>query len=141
VTKTVSIPEELGCWCNSRICRSRRVILDLMRRFHRKILDCAGLLIGWHSIPLQSDRDHDLVALLYTLGFECECLLFPIDVELYDPGCNINRGSSGTQEWPPKNEWYLTIDIHLKYDEFHRYEIIPNSHWDIFRNSHWSPID
>jgi hypothetical protein len=43
-------------------------------------------------------RDHDLVALFGTLGFEYESLLFPTDVELDDPNCNINRGSSGTQE-------------------------------------------
>jgi hypothetical protein len=35
------------------------------------------------GISLRSDHDHDLVALFGTLGFECECLLFPVDVELY----------------------------------------------------------
>jgi hypothetical protein len=55
-----------------------------------------------------------LVALFGTLGFECGCLLFPADVELYDPSCNIKCGSGGTQEWPPKNERYLMTDIHLK---------------------------
>jgi hypothetical protein len=80
-----------------------------------------------------------LVALLGTLGFECEFLLFPTIVELYDPRCNINRGSGGTLEWPPKNEWYLTIDNHLEYHEVYRYERIPDSHRDMFRNSHWSP--
>jgi hypothetical protein len=79
-----------------------------------------------------------LVELLGTIGFKCECILFPTDVELYDPNCNINRGSGGTQEWPPTNEWYLTIDIHLEYHEVHRYERISNSHWDISRNSHWT---
>jgi hypothetical protein len=49
------------------------------------MLGCAGLLIGCHSIPLWSDRDHDLVALFDTLKFEYGCLLFPTDVELYDP--------------------------------------------------------
>jgi hypothetical protein len=39
-----------------------------------------------------------LVAIFGTLGFECECLLFPADVELYDPSCNINRGFGGTQD-------------------------------------------
>jgi hypothetical protein len=109
------------------------------RKFCRKILDCVGLLIGCHSIPLWSDRDHDLVALFDTLEFEYVCLLFPTDVELYDPSCNINRGSSGTQEWPPKNKQYLTIDIHFKYHEVHRHKRIPDSHWDIFRDSHWMP--
>jgi hypothetical protein len=82
------------------------------------------------------DCDHDLVALFCTLGFECECLLFPADVELYDPSYNINRGSGGTQEWPPKNERYLTTDIHFKYYEVHRHERIPDSHRDIFHDSH-----
>jgi hypothetical protein len=138
VSTTVSIPEDLGHWCDWRTCRSRRDILDVSRKFHRKMLGCAGLLIGCHSIPLQSDRDHDLVALLSIIGFECECLLFPADVELYDHSCNINRGSGGTQEWPPKNEWYLTVDIHLEYHEVHRCERIPDSHRDIFHNSHWT---
>jgi hypothetical protein len=97
------------------------------------------LLIGCHSIPLQSDCDHDLVALLGTLGFECECVLFPADVELYDPSYNINHGSDGTQEWPPMNERYLMTNIHLEYLEVHRYERILDSHWDIFRSSHWTP--
>jgi hypothetical protein len=115
VSKTVSIPEDLGRRCDWRICRSRCGIFDAMKKFRRKILGCDRLLIGCHSIPLPSDRDHDLVALLSTLGFECECLLFPADDELYDPSCNINRGSGGIQEWPPKNERYLTTDIHLEY--------------------------
>jgi hypothetical protein len=139
VSKTVSIPEDLGHRYDWRTCRSGHVILHMLRKFHRKILGCAGLLIGCQSILLQSDRDHDLVALIDTLGFECECLLFPTDVELYDPSCNINHGSGGTQEWPPKNEWYLMTDIHLEYHKVHRYERIPDSHRDIFRNSHWMP--
>jgi hypothetical protein len=57
----------------------------VLRKFRRKILSCAGLLIGCHSIPLRSDRDHDLVTLFGTLWFEYECLLFPVDVELYVP--------------------------------------------------------
>jgi hypothetical protein len=124
-------------WCDWRTCRSRRGILDASRKFHRKILGCAGLLIGCHSIPLQSNHDHDLVALLDTLWSEYECLLFPTDVELYEPSCNINRGSGGTQEWPPKNERYLMTDIHIEYHEVHRDERIPYSHRDIFHNSHW----
>jgi hypothetical protein len=138
VSKTISIPEDLGHWCDWRTCRNRRDILDALRKFHRKILSCAGLLIGCHGISLRSDRDHDLVVLFDTFGFECECLLFPTDVDLYDPSCNINCGSGGTQEWLPKNERYLMTDIHLEYHEVHRYERIPDSQWDIFRNSHWT---
>jgi hypothetical protein len=52
VSRTISIPEDLGRWCDWRTCRSRRGILDASRKFCRKILDCAGLLIGCHSIPL-----------------------------------------------------------------------------------------
>jgi hypothetical protein len=32
-----------------------------------------------------------MVALFGTLGFECGCLLFPVDVELYDPSSNLNH--------------------------------------------------
>jgi hypothetical protein len=63
---------------------------------------------------------------------------FPANVELYDPSCNINRGF-GVQKWPPKNEWYLMTDIHLEYHKVHMYERIPDSHRDIFHNSHWMP--
>jgi hypothetical protein len=139
VSKTVSIPEDLGRRRDWRTYRSRCGILDASGKFWRKILGRVGLLIGCHSILLWSDRDHDLVALFGTIGFECECLLLPTDVELDDPSCNINHGHSGTQEWPPKNKWCLTIDIHLEYYEVHGYERIPNSHRDIFRNSHWMP--
>jgi hypothetical protein len=122
----------LICRCDWGSCHNRSGSLEASRKFHTKILGCAGLFIGCHSIPLQSDRDHDLVALFGTLGFECGCLLFPGDVELYDPSCNNNCGSGGTQEWPSKNEWYLTTDIYFEYHEVHRHEWIPDSYWDIF---------
>jgi hypothetical protein len=44
VSKTVSIPEDLGHWCDWRTCHNRHGILAESRKFHRKILDCAGLL-------------------------------------------------------------------------------------------------
>jgi hypothetical protein len=50
VSKTVSIPKDLGHRCNWRTCCSRRGILDASRKFHRKIIGCAGLLIRCHSI-------------------------------------------------------------------------------------------
>jgi hypothetical protein len=64
--------------------------------------------------------------------------LFPANFELYDPSCNINRGSGGSQEWPPKNEWCLMTNIYLEYHEVHRYKRILDSHRDIFHNSHWT---
>jgi hypothetical protein len=48
--KTVSIPEDLGHRCDWRTCHSRRGILGASRKFRPKILGCAGLLIGCHSI-------------------------------------------------------------------------------------------
>jgi hypothetical protein len=91
VSKTVSIPEDLGHRCDWRSYRSRRGILDMVRKFWRTILGCTRFLIGCHNIPLWSDHDHDLVALFITLRFECERLLLSADVELDDPSCNINR--------------------------------------------------
>jgi hypothetical protein len=35
-----------------------------------------------------------------------------------------------------KNERYLMTDIHFEYHEVHRHERIPDSHRDIFRDSH-----
>jgi hypothetical protein len=67
VSKTISVPEDLGHWCDWRTCHSKHGILDASRKFRRKILGCAGLLIGCHSISLRSDRDHDLVALFSTM--------------------------------------------------------------------------
>jgi hypothetical protein len=49
VSKTVSIPEDLGHWGNWRTCHSRRGILDASRKFRRKILSCARLLIPTDS--------------------------------------------------------------------------------------------
>jgi hypothetical protein len=54
VSETVSIPEDLGHWCDWRTCRSRRGILDASRKFYRKILGYARLLIGCHSISRPS---------------------------------------------------------------------------------------
>jgi hypothetical protein len=45
VGKTVSIPEDLGRWCDWRTCRSRRGILNVLRKIWQKFLGCVGLLI------------------------------------------------------------------------------------------------
>jgi hypothetical protein len=52
VSKTISIPEDFGHWCDSRTCHSRCGILDALRKLRQKILGCVGLLIGCHNIPL-----------------------------------------------------------------------------------------
>jgi hypothetical protein len=105
-------------------------------KFCRKILGCAGIVIGCHSIPLRSDHDHDVFALFGTLGFECECLLFPSDVELYDPSCIIGRGSGGTQDRCLSSDTAHSWEAILEYHKVHRHERIPDSHRDIFRGSH-----
>jgi hypothetical protein len=97
VSKTVSTPLKINLPVRLEILSQLGGILDASRKFHRKILGCTGLLIVCHTIPLRSDHDHDLVALFGTLGFECECLIFPANVELYDPSCNSNHGSGGTK--------------------------------------------
>jgi hypothetical protein len=50
VSKTVSKPEDLGHRYDWRTCRNRRGILDASRKFRRKILGCAGLLVRCHSV-------------------------------------------------------------------------------------------
>jgi hypothetical protein len=54
VSKTISIPEDLGHRHDWRTCRSRHDIHDASTKFHRRILYCARLLIGCHSIPQPS---------------------------------------------------------------------------------------
>jgi hypothetical protein len=76
-----------------------------------------------------------LVALFGTLEFQCECLLFPTDVELYDPRCNINRGSSGTQDGCLSSDITHSWEAILEYHEVHMHERIPDSHWDIFHGN------
>jgi hypothetical protein len=98
------------------------------RKFYRKILGYDGLLIGCHSIPLWYDHDHELVALFCTLEFEYECLLFPTDVELYDPSCNINRGSAGTQDGCLSSGTAHSWGAILEYHEVYRHERILDSH-------------
>jgi hypothetical protein len=50
VSKTISILEDLGHRCDWRTCHSRRVILDVSRKFRKKVLGCAWFLIRCHSI-------------------------------------------------------------------------------------------
>jgi hypothetical protein len=45
MSKIISIPEDLGHWCDWRTCRSRRGILHTSTKFCRKIPGCVGLLI------------------------------------------------------------------------------------------------
>jgi hypothetical protein len=80
-----------------------------------------------------------MVALFDTLGFECECLLFHADVELYDPSCNINRGSGGTQDGCLLSDTAHSWEAILEYHEVYMHERIPNSHRDIFHDSHCKP--
>jgi hypothetical protein len=56
VRKTISIPKDLGHRCDWRTCHSRRGILDASRKFHRKILDYARLLILTDSFQRSFSR-------------------------------------------------------------------------------------
>jgi hypothetical protein len=103
--------------------------------FHVKIMVLQHL-IGCHSIPLWSNRDHDLVALFGTLGFECGCLLFPADVELYDPSYSISHGSGDTQDGCLSSDTTHSWEAILEYHKVQRHERIPDSHRDIFHGSH-----
>jgi hypothetical protein len=50
LSKTISVPKDLGHRCVWRTCHSRCDILYVLRKFCRKVLGCARLLIGCHSI-------------------------------------------------------------------------------------------
>jgi hypothetical protein len=112
VSKTASIPEDLGCQRDWRTCRSRRGILDSSRKFWRKILSCAGLFIGYHSIPWPSvswlratshvlwqhlhpswahvSVDSNLAATREVLGVVDELLMNPVNIHVDDPSLLIN---------------------------------------------------
>jgi hypothetical protein len=110
----------------------------MSRKFSRKILDCARLLIGCHSILSCLIVTMTWLHFLVRLGLNVDVSSFLLMLSFYDPSCNINRCSGGTQEWPPKNKRYLMSHIHFKYHKVHRHERIPDSHQDIFLNSHWT---
>jgi hypothetical protein len=118
VSKTVSIPKDLGHRCDWRTCRSRRGILDVLRKLHRKILDRAELLIGCHSIlwPSVSRQrvtchvlwqqlhasypsraresvNSNLAAVHEVLGVVDELLMNPINFHVDDPSHLINGHS------------------------------------------------
>jgi hypothetical protein len=118
VNKTISIPKDLGCLCDWRTYCSRRGILDASRKFHRRILDCAGLLIGRHIIPRPSvlqlratshvlwqhlhtsypsraheSMDSNLAAAHEVLGVVDELLMNPVNFHVDDPSLLINGRS------------------------------------------------
>jgi hypothetical protein len=118
VSKTISIPEDLGHWCDWRTCRSRCGIYDASSKFHRKILGCARLLIGCHSIlrpsvsrlrvtshvlwqdlyasyPSQAHEsvDSNLAAASEVLGVVDELLMNPVNFHVDDPSRLINGRS------------------------------------------------
>jgi hypothetical protein len=126
VSKTVSIPKDLGHRCDWRCYHSRRGILDVSRKFHRRIRDCAGLLIGCHSIPRpfvlrlrmtshvlwqhlgasypsQAHElvDSNLVAAREVLGVVDELLMNPVNFHVDDPSLLIYGCSDSLQEGLP----------------------------------------
>jgi hypothetical protein len=118
VRKAVSIPKDLDHLCDWRTCRSRCGILDASKNFHRKILGCARLLIGCHSIlrstvsrfratshvlwqdlhasyPFQARElvDSNLTIAREVLGVVDELLMNPVNFYVDDPSHLINGRS------------------------------------------------
>jgi hypothetical protein len=115
VSKTISIPKDLGRRCDWRTCHSRRGIINALRKFRRKNLGYTRLLIGCHSIPRPSisqlratshviwqnlhasypSQAHELVdsnlaATFEVLGVVDELLMNPVNFHIYDPSHLIN---------------------------------------------------
>jgi hypothetical protein len=126
VSKTVSIPDDLSHRCDCKTCCNRRGILDVLRKFHRKILGYAGLLIGCHSILLPSisrlratshvlwqdlyayypsqahdSVDSNLAAPRKVLGVVDELLMNLVNFHVDDPSHLINGRSDQLQEGLP----------------------------------------
>jgi hypothetical protein len=126
VSKTISIPKDLGCRCNKRTCRSRCDIPDVSRQFRRKIIGCTGLLIGCHSILWPSVSwlratfhvlwqhlhapypswahelvDLNLAAAREVLGVVYELLVNPVNFHVDDPSHLISDRNDWLQEGLP----------------------------------------
>jgi hypothetical protein len=69
VSKINSIPEDLGHRCDWRTCRSRRGILHAPRKFYRKNLGCARLLVGCHGFS-QTDSSQRSSSRFWGLSLE-----------------------------------------------------------------------
>jgi hypothetical protein len=110
-----------------------------MRRgnFIEKFLAVLGFLSGVIAFLSRPIMTMTWLHFLVPLGLNLDVSSFLLMLSFYDPSCNINHGFGRTQEWSPNYERYLMTNIHFQYHEVHRHERIPDSHWDIFRNSHW----
>jgi hypothetical protein len=110
----------------------------VLKKFHRKILGCAELLIGCHSIlrpsvlrlrvtfhvlwqhlhtfyPSQAREsvDSNLVAAREILVVVDELLMNPVDFHVDDPSRFINGCSDRLQEWLPSYDGGLLMRIHI----------------------------
>jgi hypothetical protein len=150
VSKTVSIPKDLGCQCDWRTCRSWCGIFDAPSGFHWEILGCIGLLIGCHGIVLGSfvSRlgatphvlwyylhtsylpwawvlvDSNLAAACEVLGVVDKLLMNPINFHVDCSSRLINGCSDWLQEGLPQDDGGLLTRIHI-----HDHEI--NQSWRI----------
>jgi hypothetical protein len=87
-----------------------------------------GFLLGVKAFLFGLIMTMTWLHFLVPLGLNVDVIPFPAVVGFCDPNWNINRGSDGTQEWPPKNVRYLMTDVHIEYHEVHRHERILDSH-------------
>jgi hypothetical protein len=69
VSKTISIPEDLGCRCNWRTYRSWCGILDTSSGFHWEIFGYTRLLVGCHGIA-QTDSSQRSSSRFWGLSLE-----------------------------------------------------------------------
>jgi hypothetical protein len=142
VSKTISIPEDLGHRCDWRTCHSRHGILDASRKFHRKNLDFARLLIGCHSIPwlfvsplrvtfhvlwqhchasypsrVLELVDLNLAAAREVLGVGDELLMNPVNFHVDDTSLLINGHSGWIRKGFPRMMevyWWGSISTTIK---------------------------
>jgi hypothetical protein len=138
MSKAVSIPEDLGHWCDWITCHSRSGILDASRKFHRKIFGCSGRLIWCRSILQPSvsqlrvtshvllqnlhtsypsrareSVDSNLVAACKVLGVVDELLMNLVNFHADDPPRLINGRSDPLQEGLPEDDGGLLTRIHI----------------------------
>jgi hypothetical protein len=139
VSKTIYIPEDLGCQCDWRTCRSWCGILDASSRFHWEILSCTSLLVKCHGILLGSfvswlrvtphmlwyylhasylprawvSVDLNLAAPCEVLWVVDELLMNPINFHIDHSSRLINGCSNWLQERLPHDDGGLLMRIHI----------------------------
>jgi hypothetical protein len=102
VSKTIYIPEDLDHQCDWRTCRSKRGILDTLRKIHRKFSAALGFLLGViafrSGLIVAMTRLHYLVP----LGLNVNVFSFPLMLSFMIPAAISIVATAVLRNAPPR---------------------------------------